>query len=84
MHKVGDRWAGCCSTRAPGRTTRGRSATRSRSPPLPAVEVHLSAVDEREEFRRVSVIRELCLATVSGQGIDRYREGLAALKDALG
>src|SRR5918911_2973047 len=33
---------------------------------LPAVEVHLSAVDEREEFRRVSVIRDLCLTTVSG------------------
>jgi len=51
---------------------------------LPAVEVHLSAVDEREEFRRVSVIRDLCLATVSGQGVEGYREGLAALKDALG
>src|SRR4051812_28567168 len=50
---------------------------------LPAVEVHLSAVDEREEFRRLSVIRELCLATVSGKGLDGYREGLAALKDAL-
>jgi len=50
---------------------------------LPAVEVHLSAVDEREDFRRVSVIRELCLATVSGQGIEGYREGLAALKGAL-
>jgi 3-dehydroquinate dehydratase-2 len=51
---------------------------------LPAVEVHLSAVDEREEFRRVSVIRDLCLATVSGEGIEGYREGLAALKGALG
>ena len=51
---------------------------------LPAVEVHLSAVDEREEFRRVSVIRDLCLTTVSGQGVEGYREGLAALKDALG
>ena len=51
---------------------------------LPAVEVHLSAVDEREAFRRVSVIRDLCLATVSGKGVDGYRDGLAALKDALG
>ena len=51
---------------------------------LPAVEVHLSAVDEREEFRRVSVIRDLCLTTVSGQGVEGYRDGLAALKDALG
>jgi 3-dehydroquinate dehydratase-2 len=51
---------------------------------LPAVEVHLSAIDEREEFRQVSVIRDLCLATVSGKGVEGYRDGLAALKDALG
>jgi 3-dehydroquinate dehydratase II len=50
---------------------------------LPAVEVHLSAVDDREEFRRVSVIRDLCLTTVSGKGVEGYREGLAALRDAL-
>lgn len=43
---------------------------------LPAVEVHLSAVDEREEWRRVSVIRELCLATVQGMGVEGYREAL--------
>jgi 3-dehydroquinate dehydratase II len=50
---------------------------------LPAVEVHLSAVEEREEFRRLSVIRDLCLTTVSGKGVEGYRDGLAALKDAL-
>jgi 3-dehydroquinate dehydratase-2 len=51
---------------------------------LPAVEVHLSAVDQREEWRRVSVVRELCLATVSGQGAEGYREALARLKAELG
>jgi 3-dehydroquinate dehydratase II len=51
---------------------------------LPAVEVHLSAVEEREEFRRVSVIRDLCLTSVSGKGVEGYRDGLAALRDALG
>ena len=50
---------------------------------LPAVEVHLSAVDEREDFRRVSVIRELFVASVSGKGVEGYREGLTALKAAL-
>jgi 3-dehydroquinate dehydratase-2 len=50
---------------------------------LPAVEVHLSAVDEREDFRRVSVIRDLCVRTISGQGVEGYREGLEALKGAL-
>jgi 3-dehydroquinate dehydratase-2 len=51
---------------------------------LPAVEVHLSDVDHREEWRRVSVIRDLCLATVSGQGAEGYREALARLKAELG
>jgi 3-dehydroquinate dehydratase-2 len=47
---------------------------------LPAVEVHLSDVDNREDFRRVSVIGDLCLATVAGQGPDGYHEALARLK----
>jgi 3-dehydroquinate dehydratase-2 len=50
---------------------------------LPAVEVHLSAVDEREEWRRVSVIRDLCIGTVQGKGPDGYREALALLKERL-
>ena len=48
---------------------------------LPAVEVHLSDVMHREEFRRVSVVRDLCFATVSGQGVDGYREALSRLKE---
>jgi 3-dehydroquinate dehydratase-2 len=50
---------------------------------LPAVEVHLSDVDAREEFRRVSVIRDLCLATVKGQGVEGYRTALTAIKEHL-
>jgi 3-dehydroquinate dehydratase-2 len=50
---------------------------------LPAVEVHLSAVDEREEWRRVSVIRDLCIACVQGKGVDGYREALVLLKERL-
>ncbi|MEA2252528.1 MAG: 3-dehydroquinate dehydratase [Solirubrobacteraceae bacterium] len=50
---------------------------------LPAVEVHLSDVDRREEWRRVSVVRELCLATYSGQGVDGYRAALERLKEEL-
>ncbi len=50
---------------------------------LPAVEVHLSAVDEREEWRRKSVIRDLCIGTVQGKGVDGYREALALLKERL-
>lgn len=50
---------------------------------LPAVEVHLSAVDEREEWRRVSVIGELCAGRVQGRGADGYREALEILKGAM-
>jgi 3-dehydroquinate dehydratase II len=47
---------------------------------LPAVEVHLSDVDQREEFRRVSVLRDVCVARVAGKGVDGYREALTHLK----
>ena len=50
---------------------------------LPAVEVHLSPIDEREEWRRVSVVRDLCLGTVQGKGVDGYRDALALLKQEL-
>jgi 3-dehydroquinate dehydratase-2 len=46
---------------------------------LPAVEIHLSDVDSREEFRRHSVIADLCFARVAGQGPDGYREALSRL-----
>jgi len=51
---------------------------------LPAVEVHLSDVMAREEWRHVSVLADTCIATVMGKGVDGYREALAALKAELG
>ena len=50
---------------------------------VPAVEVHLSAVDQREEWRRVSVISELCVGSVKGKGVEGYREALEMLKGEL-
>lgn len=50
---------------------------------LPAVEVHLSNVDEREEWRRASVIRDLCLEVVAGRGAEGYRDGLERLRREL-
>jgi 3-dehydroquinate dehydratase II len=50
---------------------------------LPAVEVHLSDVNAREEWRKLSVIEDLCLARVSGRGLEGYREGLERLRGAL-
>lgn len=51
---------------------------------LPAVEVHLSDVAGREEFRRLSVLEGVVAGKVSGQGVDGYRAGLEQLKAALG
>lgn len=50
---------------------------------LPAVEVHLSDVEAREEWRRVSVVRDICLATYAGHGADGYRMALERLRSAL-
>jgi 3-dehydroquinate dehydratase-2 len=50
---------------------------------LPAVEVHLSDVAAREPWRRHSVVSELCVATVAGQGPDGYRTALQRLKEHL-
>jgi len=50
---------------------------------LPAVEVHLSDVQSREPWRRVSVISDLCLATFSGMGPEGYRAALRRLREEL-
>jgi 3-dehydroquinate dehydratase II len=51
---------------------------------LRAVEVHLSDVQTREPWRRLSVIGDLCLATFSGKGPEGYKLALECLREALG
>lgn len=51
---------------------------------LPAVEVHLSDVESRDDWRRLSVFDGLVLAKVSGKGPDGYREALELLAGELG
>jgi 3-dehydroquinate dehydratase-2 len=51
---------------------------------VPVVEIHLSDVQSREEWRRVSVLDGLVLGVVSGKGPEGYREALEMLKDAFG
>ena len=46
---------------------------------LPAVEVHLSDVSSREDFRQISYVREACIATISGKGFDGYKEAIDLL-----
>jgi 3-dehydroquinate dehydratase II len=50
---------------------------------VPALEIHLSDVENREPWRRHSVIRDLCFATVSGRGPDGYDDALVALREHL-
>jgi len=49
--------------------------------PIPVVEVHLSNIDEREEWRRKSVIKDLVATRFIGKGPDGYREALVYLKE---
>jgi 3-dehydroquinate dehydratase-2 len=50
---------------------------------LPAVEIHLSDIENREEWRRTSVLADVVVARVMGEGVDGYRTALQHLKDAL-
>lgn len=50
---------------------------------IPAVEVHISAVEEREDFRQVSYARLACFATITGEGLEGYRHGLKLLAKHL-
>lgn len=46
---------------------------------IPTVEVHLSKVEEREEFRQISYIRSACIATFAGYGFDGYAMAIREL-----
>ncbi len=54
-----------------------------KSTSLPCVEVHISRVEEREDFRQVSYIRLACIKTISGHGLDGYIEGMDLLIDGV-
>lgn len=51
---------------------------------IPAVEVHISNVDEREAFRQVSYPGMYCEKTIKGQGLDGYCQAMQYLKDKYG
>ena len=51
---------------------------------IPAVEVHISDVDAREAFRRISYPGMACVKTIKGQGLDGYRQAIAFLKENYG
>lgn len=47
---------------------------------IPTVEVHISNVDSREDFRQISYVRLACIATISGRGFDGYLEAIDLLR----
>ncbi len=48
---------------------------------IPTVEVHISDPDTRDEFRKISYIRQACVATVKGKGFDGYLEAMRILTE---
>lgn len=51
---------------------------------IPTVEVHISEVSAREDFRQISYIRSYCVKTITGHGIDGYLEAMEFLKQNYG
>lgn len=50
---------------------------------IPAVEVHISDVDAREDFRKISYVRAACVKTIAGHGTNGYLEAIELLVDHL-
>lgn len=48
---------------------------------IPAVEVHISDVDAREDFRQISYAGLACVKTIKGHGLEGYREAILYLKE---
>ena len=60
-------------------TRRAARTTASSTIPVPTVEVHLSDISAREEFRRISVIAPVCVAQIKGKGKEGYKEAVDVL-----
>ncbi len=50
---------------------------------LPTVEVHISRVEDREDFRQVSYVRLACVKTITGRGLRGYTEAMDYLIDGV-
>lgn len=51
---------------------------------LPTVEVHISDLNQREDFRQISYIRSACVKTITGHGFDGYLEAMDYLETYIG
>jgi 3-dehydroquinate dehydratase II len=83
LHKAADRADGLVLN--PGAWTHYSYAIRDaiELTKLPAVEVHLSDIENRDDWRRVSVIRDVCIGYVHGKGVDGYRDAFEMLRKEL-
>ncbi len=50
---------------------------------IPTIEVHISDVDKRESFRKISFVRDVAVATIKGLGFDGYLKAMDILKQRL-
>ena len=50
---------------------------------IPAIEIHISAVEKRESFRQISYVRDVCIKTITGRGTDGYLEAVECLSEYL-
>ena len=48
---------------------------------IPTVEIHISKVEQREDFRQVSYIRQACIGTITGLGTDGYLRAIDKLEE---
>ncbi len=51
---------------------------------IPTAEVHLSDIEKRESFRRISVIRDVCVTQICGKGVQSYLDGIELLTREVG
>ena len=51
---------------------------------IPTVEVHISDVSKREDFRQISYIRQACETTISGRGLQGYLDAMDYLTERFG
>ena len=50
---------------------------------IPTIEVHFSDIQNREDFRKISVIKSVCIGQISGKGKNSYLDGLMILLERL-
>lgn len=80
IHEVGFRWDGIVLNAGAYTHTSIALQDAIKAVETPVVEVHISNVHKREEFRHKSMISCACLGVICGFGLDSYRLGVEALK----